>query len=214
MFHIIEMDTWKRAPIFRHFIEEVRNVIAVTATVDVTGLRTRCKRDGLRFCPVFLYVISRAVNRQPELRMGWDAQGNVGIWDAVCPAYVVFHEQDKLITHMSTAYTSDFDAFYTAVIQTMAEHEQIRGFGHAPLPPNHFDASLVPWLDYQALNLHVFDAGNYLAPVITGGKYTEREGRWCMPLSIQIHHAAADGYHVSRFFVDVQQEIDWLTPQS
>ena len=93
-FRKLDMGTWKRGEIFRHFIDDVRCVIAVTAEVDVTALRALCRSRGLRFYPAYLYVISRAVNRQEALRMGWDAAGNPGIWDEVWPSYVVFHPED------------------------------------------------------------------------------------------------------------------------
>ena len=57
------------------------------------------------------------------------------------------------------------------------QNKDLRGFGFVPVPPNLFDASIVPWLSYQSLTLNVFDSGTYLAPVITAGKYTERDGR-------------------------------------
>ena len=209
-FRKLDMDTWKRGEIFRHFIDDVRCVIAVTAEVDVTALRALCRSRGLRFYPAYLYVISRAVNRQEALRMGWDAAGNPGIWDEVWPSYVVFHPEDALFTRLVTPLSDRFDRFYAAAVQTMEQNAGLRGFGFAPVPHNLFDVSIVPWLSYQALTLHVQDAGRYLAPIVTAGKYTERAGRWYLPLSIQIHHAAADGWHVSRFYADVRDEIDGI----
>ena len=35
-----------------------------------------------------------------------------------------------------------------------------------------------------------------------------------MPLTMNIHHAVADGFHLSRFFADVQELIDHLTAGS
>lgn len=31
-----------------------------------------------------------------------------------------------------------------------------------------------------------------------------------MPLTMNIHHVVADGYHLSRFFIEVQELIDSL----
>ncbi|MFD0019701.1 CatA-like O-acetyltransferase [Streptomyces sp. NPDC058382] len=39
---------------------------------------------------------------------------------------------------------------------------------------------------------------DHLAPVFTLGRYVEREGRALLPLAVQIHHAAADGFHTAR----------------
>ena len=53
----------------------------------------------------------------------------------------------------------------------------------------------------------MFDNGTYLAPVITWGKFETENGRSVLPLSMNIHHAVADGWHLSRFFADVQETI-------
>ena len=37
-FHKLNMDTWERADIFRHFIDNMRCVMSMTADIDVTNL--------------------------------------------------------------------------------------------------------------------------------------------------------------------------------
>ena len=36
----------------------------------------------------------------------------------------------------------------------------------------------------------------------------EKDGRLYLPLSMTCHHAAVDGYHVSRFLEELQAEAD------
>ena len=45
-------------------------------------------------------------------------------------------------------------------------------------------------------------------PVITWGKYIEKNGKITLPFSFNIHHAAADGYHLSRFFIELQELLN------
>ena len=76
------------------------------------------------------------------------------------------------------------------------------------MPPNTFDVSCLPWVRYRSFDMHIFDSGTYLAPVVTWGKY-EREGdRTVLPVSLNIHHAVADGFHLSRFFLELQELLD------
>ena len=42
------------------------------------------------------------------------------------------------------------------------------------------------------------------------GKYNLENGRLMMPLSMNIHHAVADGFHLCRFFNEVQELINNL----
>ena len=39
------------------------------------------------------------------------------------------------------------------------------------------------------------------------GKYTRKEGRVWLPISIQVHHAVCDGFHVCRF-LDMREMIE------
>lgn len=63
---------------------------------------------------------------------------------------------------------------------------------------------------FRHVDMHVFDEGKFLAPVVTWGKYEEECKGTIMPLTMNIHHAVADGFHVSRFFNEVQALIDSL----
>ncbi len=72
------------------------------------------------------------------------------------------------------------------------------------------DVSCLPWVKYKHFDLHVFDAGEFLAPVVNCGKFEEANGRLMMPLTMNIHHAVADGFHLSRFFIEVQELINTL----
>ena len=35
-----------------------------------------------------------------------------------------------------------------------------------------------------------------------------------MPLTMNIHHAVADGFHLSRFFTEVQEQMDRMAADS
>ena len=48
-----------------------------------------------------------------------------------------------------------------------------------------------------------------LAPVVHLGKIWNGEGdRTVLPVSLNIHHAVADGFHLSRFFLELQELLD------
>lgn len=207
----INMDTWPRRDMFRHFISDVRCVTSITAQTDVTDVVAFCKANDFRFYPTFLYLVARALNRRDEFKMGYDESGSLILWHSVSPSYVVFHPQDELFTRLITHYSPDFSVFYGQMVADMALHENKRAFDVQYACKNTFDASCLPWLHYSTCDLHVFDSGSYLAPIITWGKYECANEKYTMPLTMQIHHAVADGFHIARFYSDVQSEIATLT---
>ena len=157
-----------------------------------------------------MWVVCSAVNSRKEFRMGYDEQGNVGIWDYVSPYYAHFHKEDEQFVKLATAYHPDFYTFYQRFLMDQEKYKDYRGFDLKEIPPNVFDVSCLPWIKYKSFDIHVFDEGKYLAPVVTWGKYETSDGKTLLPLSMNIHHAVADGWHLSRFFSDVQDIIDAL----
>jgi chloramphenicol O-acetyltransferase type A len=45
-------------------------------------------------------------------------------------------------------------------------------------------------------------------PRISWGKYFRDDNLIKMPLSVQVHHALMDGFHVGRYFQQVQKYLD------
>lgn len=153
-----------------------------------------------------MWVISAAVNSRKEFRMGYDSQGNPGIWSFVSPYYAHFQKDEERFVKLVTEYDPDFHIFYNRFLEDKHRFQKMREFDLKEIPPNTFDVSCLPWVHYKNFDIHVFDSGIYLAPVITWGKYTEdHNGRMQLPLTMNIHHAAADGFHLCRFFSDVEK---------
>ncbi len=120
--------------------------------------------------------------------------------DICFAVYAHFHKEDERFVKLVTVYSPCFETFYQRFCEDKRRFATYRGFEQTEDPPNTFDVSCLPWTHYRSFDMHVFDKGTYLAPVITWGRYLEKEGRLMLPLSLNLHHAAGDGYHLCRFF--------------
>ena len=74
--------------------------------------------------------------------------------------------------------------------------------------PNWFDASYIPWLTYDSMNIELPDGYLFFAPIVNWGRYREENGRQLMPVSVRLNHAIADGYHTALVFRLLAQEIE------
>lgn len=209
---IIDLGSWPRAALFDHFIDQVRCVMSLTADLDLTLLLPVLRRARVKFYPAMLWIVSTVINRREEFRCSLDAEGRLVLWDAVWPYYAHFHPEDESFVKLVTPYSEDFTAFYARFQADADRYASHRGFALSP-PPNVFDVSCLPWVRYRSFDMHVFDEGTYLPPVVTWGRYQEENGRTVMPLSMNIHHAVADGFHLSRFFLEVQTLCDTFGAQ-
>lgn len=206
----IDFAAWPRAAMFRHYTENVNAMISLTADVDVTALAAWCKANEVRFYPAFMYVVSRAVNAREAFRMGHDKDGDVVLWDEVYPSFTDFHPEDETFIRLIAPYTPDFFEFYRGVTDEMEQHRNKTGFDVSYPYQNTFDVSCLPWLSFTSCGMQVTGKSLYLAPILTWGKHTEKNGRQMMPLNIQIHHSVADGYHIGCFFSDIDGIITEL----
>ena len=75
-----------------------------------------------------------------------------------------------------TPFSSDLGTFHRRFLEDRTRYAALDHFDLTDVPPNTFDVSCLPWVRYRSFDMHIFDSGTYLAPVVTWGKY-EQEGR-------------------------------------
>lgn len=205
----VDLNTWERGKLFQFYIQRMRVVMSLTVDVDVTPLVNYAKQNGLRFYPCMIWVVSKVVNSHDNFKYSWDPEGNLIRWESISPSYAVFDKNDEQCTKLVTPFCENLLEFHARFVRDQEKYKDVRGIvDHQP--PNFFDVSCLPWVHYRHFDVHVFDEGTFLAPVVTWGKYELQQGRLKMPLTMNIHHAVADGFHLSRFFTEVQEQIDAL----
>ena len=212
-YKVIDMETYYRKGVFRHFSEDCKCSTAMTHRVDVTPLVEFSRRTGTRFYINFLYVLARALNSREDYRLSWRYETQELIaWDQINPTQYIFHEDTETFTIVYTEYHPDYDTFYRRAAAEMEKARQTREYGlDAANHPNWFDASSIPWISYDSLSLELPDGYLYFNPIVNWGRYREENGRLMMPVSIRLNHAAADGYLLAKAYLLLEEEIAALT---
>ena len=199
-FHLIDMETWERREHYRYYRDRIKARYNLGAEIDITGLLPQVKAEGLRFYPVFVYLVMRAVNEQKELRMSMDREGRLGYWDFCHPSYTIFHQDDHTFSDIWTEWSDDFRTFYGRAVKDMETYRDVKGIkAKKDTPPNFCPVSCVRWLSYSSYGSDTYAESSMLFPVILFGRYYEENGRIKIPLNIAVNHAVADGYHTCLF---------------
>lgn len=206
----IDFSTWDRGQIFYYFSKMAPTGYSLTVKLDVTKMKAALDSARLKFFPAYLWLVTKTLNLQTEFRIA-EKDGQIGFYEYLTPLYASFHEDNKTFSLMWTEYDDEFKAFYDAYILNQkrygANHGVLAQSGTLP-PPNAYTVSCVPWISFQHFSVHSNVNTPYFFPSVEAGKFTTENNRLMMPLSITCHHAAIDGYHVSRFLETLQAEAD------
>ncbi len=206
---VIDRETYYRRGVFRHFSEDCKCSVSMTARVDVTALARRSRETGTRFYINFLYILAKVLNSRDDYRMGYRWQtGELICYERIHPTQYVFHDDTESCTPVYTRWREDYEAFYAAVLDDVERAKRTREYAlDAANHPNWFDASFIPWVSYDALNIELPDGYLYFAPIVNWGRYREENGRLMMPVSVRLNHAVADGYLVAKVFRLLEEEM-------
>jgi len=209
-YRAIDREAYYRKGVFRHFSEDCKCSTSMTARVDVTALADRARRMHTKFYLDFLYILSKVLNSRDDYRMGYLWQTDELIcYDVIHPIQYVFHDDTETCTVVYSEYCEDYDAFYAGALRDLEAGKATREYGlDAVGHPNWFDASCIPWLSYDSLNVELPDGHLFFAPIVNWGRWREENGRLMMPVSVRLNHAIADGYLLANVFRLLQREMD------
>lgn len=203
-FKIINKENWERKEYFDHYYSDVPCTYSTVVKIGVTNI----VKNKLKLYPAMLYFITKTVNKYEEFRTSMDSDGNIGIFDFMNPCYTVFNKETSMFTNIWTEYSENMEKFFANYNEDIKTYSKVRKMiAKDNVPENNFPVSMIPWFTFEGFNLNLKNGYNYLLPIFTIGKYENIDGKYILPLAIQVHHSVCDGYHVSRFVESLQKEI-------
>jgi chloramphenicol O-acetyltransferase type A len=210
----IDLETWPRRRHFEHYMSAVRCTYAITVEIDATEFVAAVRAAERRAYIAQVWAIASVVNRHDEFRLTVDDKGAPAVWPRTHPSFTIFHRERETFSSVWVPFDHDFGAFHDAATRIVAEHAYTDDlFPQGPPPRNSFDVSSLPWTSFTGFTLDIDGGSSHLAPIFTLGRYTERDGRVLLPLAVQIHHAAADGFHTARLvneLRDLFSDASWV----
>ena len=215
-YKVIDKDKYYRSGVYRHFTEDCKCSVSMTARIDVTELVSSSKERGTKFYIDFLYILSKVLNSRDDYRMGYIWQTDELIcYDVINPTQYVFHEDTETCTPVYTYYYEDYDRFYRCALEDVKKAQQAGEYGLSSQDhPNWFDASYISWLSYDSLNIELPDGYLHFLPIVNWGRYREENGRLMMPLSVRMNHAVADGFLIANVYRLIEREIAAFTART
>lgn len=197
-FRKIALDRWPRRHTYEFFKSFDLPFWQVTVPVEVDPLRRWCARTGHGFFAASLWLCTRAANEVPELRQRLRPDGVIE-WAELYAGSTVLHD-DRSFTFCYFDYHADPDVFCRKAKARLDAHLSGKVFAPREEEDDLIHFSVLPWLSFTGFQ-HARRLGQTdSVPKIVMGKFETEGERVRMPLSIEVHHALVDGYHVGQFF--------------
>ncbi|MDZ4071283.1 MAG: chloramphenicol acetyltransferase [Sediminibacterium sp.] len=206
---LLDIETWNRKDQFRFFSQFEEPFFGITVQVDCTEAYAFAKANHYSFFLYYLYQSLKTANQIEPFKYRI-VEGNVYQYDVV-NASPTINRPDGTFGFSYMDYHPDFTSFATSAQMIMEEVRNSTGLIPAVSGENVIHYSSIPWINFTSLSHARSFTFKDSCPKISFGKMTEVNGRKLMPLSIHVHHALMDGFHVGQY-IDLYQQL--LTEQS
>lgn len=206
MAYKLDLQNWPRKEHFEFFRKFDEPFFGICANVDCTAAYAAAKAGGHSFFLYYLHKVITAVNAVEPFRYRIAAD-DIVVHDTINVSATLTRE-DNTFGFSFMEYHPGFEAFSAAARQEIERVRNTPGlFTRSFEADNLIHFSAVPWINFTSLSharsLTLPDS----CPKISVGKMTEAGGRLLMPVSVHVHHALMDGYHVGLFFDALQNEM-------
>jgi len=202
----IDLTTWPRRNLFQLYGSLDYPYFNVCSNVDVTALFDYAKEKDLAFFQVSVYALTAAANMIPEFRCR--IRGDQIIrHDIVHPSFTVLTDE-KLFGFCEVEYTGEFLEFYQEATTKIEKAKKNPTLADKPGRDDYLFMSFLPWISFSSISHPVPLNPPDSVPRISWGKFILIQNRKMLPISVQVHHGLADGYHAGEFFKNFESMID------
>jgi chloramphenicol O-acetyltransferase type A len=207
-FKTINFEKWERNEHFIHFDQKQNCFISLTSEINIKKVLNKIKKRNYNFYRSFIYIVSKAVNSIENFKIGQDENGNIGFYETIFPLYLLFHDDTKTFSCAVAEYNDNFELFYENISKDFDKYKNDHRHYLMDIPKNVFYTSCLPWIKYTGLNVATPIDKKHYAPFISWGKYEKEKNKINMPITVQINHAVADGYHIALLINEIQKICD------
>ena len=199
----IDIATWSRKDHYEFFSRFDEPFFGVVVKIDCTEAYRYAKEHQLSFFLLYLYRALKAANRIEPFRYRI-VDKKVFLFDQVHASPTISRTNGTFgFGYMN--FEEEEQQFYIQAQRVTEEVRQSSVLIPSGSGENWIHFSALPWLDFTSISHARSFSFPDSCPKISFGKLTEENGKWSMPVSVHVHHALMDGYHVGLFVEEFQR---------
>lgn len=201
---LLDLQQWERKDQFHFFQQFEEPFFGVCIQIDCSHAYKLSKEKGISFFLYYLHKSLAAANAIEPFRYRI-ADQQVWIFETVYASSTI-NRPNGTFGFSYIDYYADLQQFIAAAEKEIIKVQNSSGLIPAVSGENVIHYSSVPWINFTSVSHARSFSFKDSSPKITFGKMTEENGQRKMPVSIHVHHALMDGYHVGQF-LDLFQQL-------
>ncbi len=203
----VDIENWNRKAQYHFFKNYDNPFFNITANVEVTKLIHFAKANDVSFFLAALFCSLKIANTIDVFRYRSTAHDEVLCYDVIHAGSTILYD-DNTFGFCYYEYVDDLKLFCEKGAKRIATQKKQKGLDPKTNDNNLIHYSAIPWISFTGLQHARRFGGVDTIPKITFGKYFVENNNIRMPLSVEVNHSMMDGYHVGRYFEELQLLLD------
>ena len=209
---LINIDTWNRKSHFDFYKAFQDPYFNICSSIDVTSAVNYAKQHDFSIFLTLLYLSAQACNQVEAFKLRLTSEQGVAHYNKVQPSATLL-TANNTFTFCNFNYNDNLQLFIEQAEMVKDKALLQEGLTQVNNKPEQIFHSIIPWLNFTGYK-HASNGNSISNPKIVFGKINEqrvnsREKRM-MPVSVELHHALADGIDVAKYISKFQNNIDSL----
>jgi chloramphenicol O-acetyltransferase type A len=196
---------WQREETFNFFQSFSQPYFQVHTEIPITSLYHYAKWEGLSVFLAYLHAATEAMRRTENFLLRIEAN-EVVKYEAVDVSTTVLTDS-KTVSFVHLPHHPDLPTFCLEASQLVKEVQKnnklFNGYNGSDL----FHATTLPWFKFHGMEHAYEDNAREAIPKLTFGRLEWRGNQVILPVSVRVHHALVDGYHIHLFLQNMQLSV-------
>ncbi|MBA9079193.1 MULTISPECIES: CatA-like O-acetyltransferase [Rufibacter] len=202
----IPLEGWEREEQFNFFRTFTQPFFNVHTQVDLTPLHRFCRQENTSVFLAYLYATLQAARATENFRLRLE-NGQVVLYEGLDLSTTVLKD-NHTIAFVSLPHQDSLPAFCAHARALIDDAKKSKDVFIGHQGPDLLHMTTLPWFPFKgmehATSVNPQEAG---VPKIAFGRIEVHAEKVTLPMSIALHHALADGYHLHLFLEQLNAVI-------
>ncbi len=202
----IDINTWKRKEVFNFYKDFNFPRYQVTVEIDIKKYYDYLKRHHLPIFFGIMHLVLSKMNEIDNFKYRILDEGVI-LHDTLHPSFTDKIKDGDTFKIVTGKYLDDIKSFCDLSKEISQKQGDLFIDFREEQRSDLVYVSSFPWAKYTQISNATMVEPYDAIPRIIWGKFEDINGKMMMPLTIEVHHALVDGYHVGLLIKNIEKTI-------